>query len=81
VLGRHAVLLGRSSAKQLDRPMKVVQNLTMREATSYRVFAFIMGQSLNGVADRFSEKECHIFPIRASWLHRASIISDTLLSN
>jgi len=37
LLGRHAVLLSRSNPKPLDRPMKVVQNLTMRETTSHSV--------------------------------------------
>ena len=37
LLGRHAVLLGRSNAKPLDRPMKVGQNLKMSETTSHGV--------------------------------------------
>jgi hypothetical protein len=37
LLGRHAVPLGRSNAKRLDRPKKVAQNMTMREATSHSV--------------------------------------------
>jgi hypothetical protein len=37
LLGRHAVLLGRSNAKTMDRPMKVVQILAMRKTTSHSV--------------------------------------------